>query len=511
MKKALFIFLLLSSGLSYAQPLFQNIYKKSAGGYSSVRAFDATPDGSYYALVADGSSLASVIKIASDGSILWDKIYSDTAGQAYLNTIVSMPDGGFAAGGTCNLGFLLIRCDSWGNVLWSRTYHYFFNGQGITTMAITPDKGFIFSGNYYHNSQPFIARVDSLGNAIFFKKLVEYFNFTLIYLIKPSSDGNYFALFSSGDYPRARVMKFDIDGNELWSVGVGDSAATAVVLATSALCATPDGGCMIGGTVYGGPYTHQAMAFCKINSLAGVDWIRIVPSSTATYHGAYSVTPTHDQGYMVGSGLYDTTGTLLREFRMTKTDSLGHFLWTKIFSNIPSVRDIKEKADHGFTVASSVYIPQSQMIIFSTDSLGNALCDDSPFGLVDSTITLPLFTPVYVVTADTMTQDTISLTADSGMVVIDYCQLVGVPAVRKETSITIFPNPFYTSAKINAEFTIHNVQLNIYNTLGVLVRIDHLVNHNYILHREFLSQGMYFFQLQRDDGELVGSGKFVIQ
>jgi len=512
MQRTIVIFLLFVTSNCFSQPIFENVYKRTAGGSQQIGAFEGTQNGCYYAIGSDGNNVTSIVKIDSSGNHIWDRNFSDSTGQVYIHTIKSMPDGGFAAAGGCNSGFLLMRGDSMGNVVWSRVYHYFFTSEAFSTIVMTPDQGFILSGNYWHNAQPFLVRVDSIGNVIYLKTFTENFNLTLIYKLQPSSDGNYFALFSSADYPRARVMKFDVDGNQIWSVGVGDTSASAIVMSTSAICMSTDGGCIVGGTLLDGPFTHQAMAICKINSMAGVDWIRIATSNTATYYGAYAVINTFDNGLMVGSGLYDTSGTFLNEFHLTKTDSLGHFLWTKKNSSIFSVIDIKEKRDHGFTMASNVYIPQSQILIFNTDSFANAPCDGSSMNVVDSTITLPLFTPHYTVSDHSMTQDTIILAADSGMIVLDYCQLLSVPVEKKNSNISVFPNPFQTEARFNSQSAVENAQLKIYNILGVMVHEEKILNLNsYILHRNNLNDGLYFYEVTDSDHQLIGNGKFVIE
>src|SRR5689334_21757749 len=173
MLRTIVIFLLFVTGNSFSQPLFENVYKRTSGGYQQIVAFEGTQNGCYYAIGSDGNNVTTIIKIDSIGNHIWDRNLSDSTGQVYIHTIKSMPDGGFAAVGGCNSGFLLMRGDSLGNVIWARGYHYFFTSESFSTIAMTPDHGFILSGHYWHSSQPFLVRVDSLGNVIYLKPLLK--------------------------------------------------------------------------------------------------------------------------------------------------------------------------------------------------------------------------------------------------------------------------------------------------------------------------------------------------
>lgn len=84
-----------------------------------------------------------------------------------------------------------------------------------------------------------------------------------------------------------------------------------------------------------------------------------------------------------------------------------------------------------------------------------------------------------------------------------------------ENSITISPNPFHSFGKLemgNRKFGNENFIIRIFNTMGVLIREEKILNlTSYILHRDGLHDGLYFYELQSPNSELIGTGKFVIQ
>ncbi|MFA6151356.1 MAG: T9SS type A sorting domain-containing protein [Chitinophagaceae bacterium] len=79
-------------------------------------------------------------------------------------------------------------------------------------------------------------------------------------------------------------------------------------------------------------------------------------------------------------------------------------------------------------------------------------------------------------------------------------------------NIKLYPNPFSTSATLefdNSQAKAH--QLSVYNALGQLViRIENIKSNKLTIERKELQNGFYFYQL-RNEEEIIGSGKIVIE
>jgi len=79
-------------------------------------------------------------------------------------------------------------------------------------------------------------------------------------------------------------------------------------------------------------------------------------------------------------------------------------------------------------------------------------------------------------------------------------------------NINVYPNPF--SAYTFIEFENYKKEkhtLTIYNSMGQLVRqIDNINVGKVKIEKKNLTSGLYFFQL-RNDVEIVGTGKIIIE
>lgn len=90
---------------------------------------------------------------------------------------------------------------------------------------------------------------------------------------------------------------------------------------------------------------------------------------------------------------------------------------------------------------------------------------------------------------------------------------VSVEDLDASTSVTIYPNPMTTSAKIRIKSTkdLHGLYFEMYNILGVKVNSDYTISGHVIqLNRNDLPAGTYIYKLFTDN-ETVGLGKLVIK
>ncbi len=91
-----------------------------------------------------------------------------------------------------------------------------------------------------------------------------------------------------------------------------------------------------------------------------------------------------------------------------------------------------------------------------------------------------------------------------------------IPVINNINSISVSPNPFHQTTTISdrrqRQKATEKSLLKIFNSMGALVHEEDIPNVNsYILHRDDLSDGLYFFELQNENHELIGNGKFIIE
>ncbi|MBK9981985.1 MAG: T9SS type A sorting domain-containing protein [Saprospiraceae bacterium] len=76
------------------------------------------------------------------------------------------------------------------------------------------------------------------------------------------------------------------------------------------------------------------------------------------------------------------------------------------------------------------------------------------------------------------------------------CTMTGIEESNKAQQISIYPNPFSSETKIYSEKFLHDLNLNIFDLQGQLVKqIEHLSGHEISLQRDDLVMGIYFVQL----------------
>jgi len=88
------------------------------------------------------------------------------------------------------------------------------------------------------------------------------------------------------------------------------------------------------------------------------------------------------------------------------------------------------------------------------------------------------------------------------------CNIITSIEILKESTVSISPNPFHTSATLTTNK--NKSKLRIYNTLGTMVREETITTPSTIINRNSLADGIYFYQLVSEDGEVV-NGKFVVE
>ena len=92
---------------------------------------------------------------------------------------------------------------------------------------------------------------------------------------------------------------------------------------------------------------------------------------------------------------------------------------------------------------------------------------------------------------------------------------VGIPQISPQPSISLFPNPFSTTATLsirNYELGIRSGEVQIINLLGQDVKTIPIINQNEItINRDNLAEGMYFYKIINQNKETVAVGKMVIE
>lgn len=149
-----------------------------------------------------------IIKISSDGEIIWKKQYGNPYYRGYSNTIIETSDHGFVISGGIRKPdidpfdfpineFYMFKIDSLGNVLWSNAFGENDFVNHISASMEDQDGNFILVGNNdnldfsNHAIKGITIKISPTGEVLFYKEINNSQNLTLIKGISSTSDGDY--------------------------------------------------------------------------------------------------------------------------------------------------------------------------------------------------------------------------------------------------------------------------------------------------------------------------------
>jgi len=203
--------------------LFQKTFPRTPRDeFFDVKMF---PDNTMVVLGRTGDPNADfwVLKMTTDGSIIWEKIYQD-AGHAFPENIIKTAEGnyvftGFSLGAAVIPYMYLQMIDGNGNSMW--TYIAGNNTTKGYSVAETSDNSLIVTGGYQltYSSQSALYKFDKNGNKLFEKLYGEFATYLINKTVIPTSDGGYMincqkskAYNSSGEVDQIYIFKTDDKG-----------------------------------------------------------------------------------------------------------------------------------------------------------------------------------------------------------------------------------------------------------------------------------------------------------
>ena len=265
------------------------------GGSGDDRAnsIQQTSDGGY--IIAGGTCSFGignydywVLKLNSDGTIVWQKTYGGDGDQnAY--SIQQTSDGGYIlAGYTVGRGFWVLKLNSDGGVAWQKTY----GGGRPRSIQQTSDGGYIVAGYIYMDDFNYwVLKLNSNGT-VAWQKTYDASYEDRAYSIQQTSDGGYIlagrTYMDSYDF---WVLKLDSDGGVAWQKNYGGYNAYSIQQ-------TSDGGYVVAGCTWS-PYVINCWVL-KLNSDGTVLWQKTYAGSGGNAGDyAHSIQQTSDGGYVV--------------------------------------------------------------------------------------------------------------------------------------------------------------------------------------------------------------------
>jgi len=380
---------------TFAEPE-KSTWEKTFGGSGDDIAYSITQcsDGDYIVAgeaYSKGSDIADawILKLDSQGNIIWDKTYGGS-GDDWVLSLIKTSDGAYVfAGGTEPQGngerdAWILKLDSQGNIIWDKTYGGNDSDRALSIIQ-TLDGGYALTGctvskgtNEYHS---WILKLDNDGNIVWDKTFYKKNKAPRIISIIQATDENYIAcgrfiqkVVEPKDYylgdEVAWVIKLDNEGNTLWEKTFGESAHSWAI---TIIQASEGGGCeVVGASLFKDAGRVDIWAI-KLDNEGNVEWKKTFGGSGHDFPEA--IIQTTDGGYAV-AGHTESKGAGESDAWVIKLDNEGNMIWDKTFggSRNEETYSIIQTTNGGFAIAGWTYSKgagNKDIWILKLDSQGN--------------------------------------------------------------------------------------------------------------------------------------------
>jgi hypothetical protein len=285
------------------------MWQKTYGGssFDDPACVQETSDGGYVVAAStssfsdDGNMDAWILKLDSEGNIVWQKTYGGP-NQESAHSIRQTSDGGYiVAADTASLDpgssdAWVLKLDPEGNVVWQKAY----GGKGsdwVWAVQQTNDGGYILAGGYGFSQYDYDLWVLKLGEKgnVEWQKTYGGALLDSAYSVQQTSDGGYIVAgwtdsfgASSGD---AWVLKLDQDGNVQWQKRIGGNDYDIVYSVQE----TFDGGYILAGHSHLGAGNDAWVL--KLDGQGDIVWQKVFGGGDGDL--AFSAQQTSDGGYVL--------------------------------------------------------------------------------------------------------------------------------------------------------------------------------------------------------------------
>jgi uncharacterized delta-60 repeat protein len=312
---------------------------------------------------------AWIIRLDSDGNRLWDKTFG-TAKWDTAEAIATLPDGGVAIAGNTNSkgagksDIWVIRLDSDGNIVWDKT----FGGGGSEfsrAIATLPGGGLIVAGSTDSKgagkSDVWVIRLDANGDMLWDKTFGGAASDTASDItVLPDGGiavaGNTKSKGAGED--DVWVIRLDADGDTLWDKTVGSAN---IDIANAIEPVTGGGFTVVGRTSAKAPGKFDALVV-RLDAKGNRLWAKILGG--AEWDTANAITTFSDGGSIV-AGNTESKGAGGSDVWVIRLDSDGNILWDKTFGG----------ASGDFSSAMTTFPGGGILLVGSTHSKGAGKSD----------------------------------------------------------------------------------------------------------------------------------------
>ena len=364
MKGKGFVLILLLISISFFTLNAQWVRTYGGDGDDRAKTIQQTSDGGYIVLgntisFGFGSSDIWILKLASDGSIEWEKTYGED-GVDEGASIEQTLDGGYIVAARsesfspASYDVLILKLASDGSIEWQKLYGG-DDSDGAYSVQQTNDGGYIVAGYttfYQTNLTDFwIIKLSSNGNIEWNRTYGESLRETA-YSIQQTFDGGYIVggtieSFGAGSID-VWIVKLASDGTVEWQKAYGERDGEGF----SSVRQTIDGGYIVAGSIiFFGAGQYDFWIF-KLSSEGDIEWNKTFGGNLGDRPS--SIQPTFDGGYIV-AGTTESYGMGSFDIWILKLSFDGTIEWEKTYGGSQREGEtyIQETLEGGYIVAGS--------------------------------------------------------------------------------------------------------------------------------------------------------------
>jgi len=444
-----------------------------------------TKDGGYLAAgksyaTNNGAADAVLIKINEDGSLEWQRSYGRENQEAYYPcSVAETSDGGCIlatdsvnadSSNTLDIDILVLKLSSDGSILWQKTY-----GRNASRVYVrgeiqqTSDGGYVLIGSILpletNISSILVLKLDSNGN-ILWDKIFRISGFQWGDSVQQTSDGGYIVGGGARGYPGdgssekvyPLILKLDSYGNIEWQKlheGYGNFSGYRTSVIT-----TRDNGYVVARSVENsrfvspwGEWEYEGdFGVFKLDSAGNILWQNLYGGSG--WDQLYALCETRDGGYAVG-GYTESYGRGSSDGWILKLDSSGNIAWQKTYGkeNTPNLLfNITQKSNGDFLAAGYIIRPgHSDMMALNISEegelgAGNDWVTDSD-AIPTPTFAVPINTELTSMNAGLVSAFSNASSADFSLTQELLCWNLHQPPInvslRTETNRSLFVKELY--------------------------------------------------------------------
>ena len=461
----------LLSGLGYNVLLIKiNLYGDTLWTKSYGDSGDANPvkmilqqDGTvliygYTNYYGDKNTEIWLLKINSNGALLWKKIYGNRTDGIYPTDFLLQTDGAILiigcqyVNGAQNEDIWISKVNSSGNQLWSKTFGGGQNDYPVQMFSQTDNSVIILASSVLPgggNYSTWILKIDSNGDTLWTKKYAGEFSQSPIMMVL-QSNGSILILGSKASYePLSRweaawLMKINSFGDTLWTKtyrGIGMDSPLRALLQL-------DGSTLILGFADSSGNGDGELGLMKINSFGEPLWTKTYGKTNYDLSSQMTV-QTDGSIIILSSQLSIESGD--KHVWLLKIKPSGDTLWTKTFRQTDSPIQINIQQNGSILLLLSLGYFSNQMISIINDQYAYR---NSTFNFkipVDADSLTNIYLPLKVPFGMTISPGgTISWTPKTDSVYMDHVEfLVADDFGNKDTlTFNIFVNSSYHPAAI---------------------------------------------------------------